>query len=165
MSISLITDPAPAEPEVNCAPVWPPSHADGVGIGRRYLLFIDLLIVLFTGGMVGIIFSYSLRTINGAASTPLPSEMLGFLFLLSVLVVLFINVHGLYASTWQRSFQEEVKHLGESIGCAALVLVVVLFMDKKASAVPAFAPTIVLSWLGLAGWRRFLYSQSIPGFS
>jgi len=135
-------------------------------VGRRYLLFIDLILVWISAGTANLLTFHWMKAVRPSFIIPSPSGIVGFLFLFSILVVLFANLHGLYACIWQKSFGEEVKHLGESIGSAALMLIAsLLLVGTKMSAILVVGPTIILSWLVLAAWRRFLHSQSIPGLS
>jgi exopolysaccharide biosynthesis polyprenyl glycosylphosphotransferase len=137
------------------------------GTGKRYLLFLDLILVWLSAGITNIWSFYVMRAARGASFTiPTAVGQMGFLFLFSVLVVLFVETHGLYARLWQKSFAEEVKYLGESICCAALVVIVAMYMlGTRTAAVLSFGPTILSSWMTLAAWRRFLHAQSIPGLS
>jgi exopolysaccharide biosynthesis polyprenyl glycosylphosphotransferase len=137
------------------------------GLEKRYLLFLDLILVWISAGIANIGSFYVMKAARGASfNMPTTVGQMGFLFLFSVLVVLFIDTHGLYARLWQKSFGEEVKCLGESLCSAALVLIVAMFMvGTRTAAVLSFGPTILSSWLTLAAWRRFLHAQSIPGLS
>jgi exopolysaccharide biosynthesis polyprenyl glycosylphosphotransferase len=155
----LLSGPASAELGTNL----------GVGrdVGKRYLLFIDLVLVWLSAGVADMVSLYFAKAVRGPSfAIPPPAGLLGFLFLFSVLVVLYAHIHGLYARFWQKSFAEEVKYLGKSVCSAALVLIAVLLLvGTRAVSVLALGPTIVLSWLTLAAWRRFLHAQSIPGLS
>jgi exopolysaccharide biosynthesis polyprenyl glycosylphosphotransferase len=131
------------------------------------MLFVDLLLVWLSAGIANIASIYFVKMVRGPGFTiPPPAGLVGFLFLFSILVVLFVHIHGLYVRIWQKSFGEEVKYLGESICSAAVVLIAVLFLvGTRTVSVLAVGPTIVLSWMTLAAWRRFLHAQSIPGLS
>jgi len=91
---------------------------------------------------------------------------LGFIFLFSVLVVLFADLRGLYDFSRKRSYQEDLKLLADSVICAGIVIGTGLFLGGgRASSAGAFALPVALSWISMAAWRRFIRSQSIPGLT
>ena len=112
-------------------------------MGKRYLLFMDLILVWLSAGIADVTSFEIIRVVRGPSfTTPPPAGMVGFLFLFSVLVVLFANVHGLYACLWQKSFGEEVTYLGESIGSAALVLTASMYLVGRGRHRSCAGPTM-----------------------
>jgi exopolysaccharide biosynthesis polyprenyl glycosylphosphotransferase len=88
------------------------------------------------------------------------------MFLFSVLVVLFADLRGFYEIPWKRSYWEDLKLLADSVMSAAIVTGTGSYLaGSSANSVGAFALTIILTWLSMAAWRRFIRSQSIPGLT
>jgi exopolysaccharide biosynthesis polyprenyl glycosylphosphotransferase len=91
---------------------------------------------------------------------------LGFMFLFSVLVVLFADLRGLYDFSCKRSYQEDLKRLADSVMCAGIVTGANSYLGGSGTgSTGAFALTVVLAWILIATWRRFIRSQSIPGLT
>lgn len=77
--------------------------------------FLDLLLVWISGGVVcGIAHMCGRKIHNASSSEFFQPGSFGFLFLFSVLVVLFANTKGLYEFPWKQSVREDMKSLATS---------------------------------------------------
>jgi len=134
---------------------------------HKFFLAIDLCLVWLSTGIARFVVLATTRGMQNSwrqgffRATPL-----GFMFLFSVLVVLFADLRGLYDLASKRSYQEDLKRLADAIICAAIVTGADSYLrGSKTGSAGAFALTVVLAWILIAGWRRFIRSQSIPGLT
>jgi exopolysaccharide biosynthesis polyprenyl glycosylphosphotransferase len=94
------------------------------------------------------------------------ARLLGFLSVHSIFLVLFVHVSGLYSARWTRSFRQELWGLAKSAASTGVVIAAALFFARAHEiAFITAGVTITLGWVLMAGWRRFLYAQSIPGLT
>ena len=124
--------------------------------------FFDLLLVWISGETArGLVAAWS-RNIHSASSAEFLSQSLGFLFLFSVLVVLFANAHGLYDFPWKRRIQEDLKLLAKSVASAAVVAGFCFhFGSNKTISKATFIVTVGLAWIVLSIWRKFVHRQAL----
>jgi exopolysaccharide biosynthesis polyprenyl glycosylphosphotransferase len=88
------------------------------------------------------------------------------MFLFSVLVVMFADLRGLYDFSRKRCYQEDLKLLADSVICAGIVIGTGLYLGSgRAGSAGALVLPVVLTWISMAVWRRFVRSQSIPGLT
>ena len=91
---------------------------------------------------------------------------LGFMFLFSVLVVLFSDSRGLYDFPRKTSYREDLRLLADSVMCSGIIIGAASYLGRNGASYPgALASAVVLTWIALAAWRRLVRSQSIPGLT
>ena len=134
---------------------------------HKFFLIADLCLVWISTGIAHVILlAYTRGMQNPWRQEFFRSGPLGFMFLFSVLVVLFADLRGLYDFSWKRSYQEDLKLLADSVLCAGIISGADSYLGgSRAGSTGAFALTVVLTWISIAAWRRFVLSQSIPGIT
>ena len=143
-------------------------NANGHSLPHKFFLFSDLCLVWTSAGIAH--FLLFAHTHKGAQSAWggefLKAAPFGFMFLFSVLVVLFADLRGLYDLSWKRSYREDLKRLVDAVLCAGIVTCADSFLGgSRAGSVGAFSLTLALTWIFMAAWRKLIRSQSIPGLN
>jgi len=128
-------------------------------------LFFDLLLVWISGGAAcGLVAAWSRTIHNGSSPEFFLSESLGFLFLFSVLVVLFAHVLRLYDFPWKRRTREDLKLLAKSVASAAVVAGFCFHFGRiKPASKATFILTVSLTWIVLSVWHRLIHRQALLG--
>ena len=129
----------------------------------RKLCFVDLLVVWISGGTAcGVEAAWSRNIHSASGAEFFVSESFGFLFLFSVLVVLFANIHGLYDFPWKRRIREDLKLLAKSVAAAAVVAGLYFQFAVIASASKAsFMLTVGLTWIVLLVSRKLIHPRAL----
>ena len=127
--------------------------------------WLDMLLVWISGGIICGFAHMCGKKIHKPSSVEFfQPGWLGFLFLFSVLVVLFANIKGLYEFPWKRSVREDMKSLAASVASAALVVGFCFYLEGvKAVSKTIFLLTAALTWIVISIWRKFIHSQSLSG--
>ena len=148
--------------EMACAP-----RVKGQTLPHKFFLVSDLCLVWISTGIAHLV----LLAYTHGMQNPWRHEFfrvapLGFMFLFSVLVVLFADLRGLYDFPWKRSYREDLKRLADSVICAGIVTGADSYLGgSRAGSAGAFVLTVVLTWILMAAWRKLVRSQSIPGLT
>jgi exopolysaccharide biosynthesis polyprenyl glycosylphosphotransferase len=131
------------------------------------LFFLDLLVVWISGGTAcGLVAACSRNIHNASIAEFLVSESFGFLFLFSVLVVLFANIHGLYDFPGKRRSGEDLKSLAKSVASATFVAGLYFHFGGVTSiSKTSFILTVSFTWSVLAVWRKFIDPQALVGLT
>jgi exopolysaccharide biosynthesis polyprenyl glycosylphosphotransferase len=131
------------------------------------LFFFDLLVVWITGGTAcGLLAAWGRNSHNALIAESFVSESFGFLFLFSVLVVLFANIYGLYNFPWKRRIGEDLKLLAKSVASATVVAGLYFHLGGATTISKAsFIVTAGLSWSVLSVWRKFINPQVLVGLT
>ncbi len=138
---------------------------DPSGLDGRYLMFIDLALMCCSAAVAHRLLVFAKSMGICSAVSPLSAEYCGTLFLFSILFVLFAHANGLN-HVCKRTLRNELGALAHSWLSAMIVLSTVAFLNTlHADSVLELTTTALLSFLGLAGWRRFLQRQEIPGLT
>ena len=129
------------------------------------LYFVDLLAVWISGGTACAVEAAWGRNIHNASIAEIfVFESFGFLFLFSVLVVLFAKIHGFYDFPWQRRIREDLKLAAKSVASAAIVAGFYFHLAGIATVSKStFMLTIGLTWIVLSVWRKFIQPQALLG--
>lgn len=136
-------------------------------LAQVFFRFFDLALVWISAGAAHWLSLAHSRAIQNASRQEFfqvgsPS----FSFLLSVLVVLFATMRGLYKFPWEKTYREDLKLLAESVASAGIVSGACSYLQGiKVVSPEAFVLTILLTWVSLAAWRKFVRLQSIPGLT
>jgi exopolysaccharide biosynthesis polyprenyl glycosylphosphotransferase len=103
---------------------------------------------------------------SSADLKPLPSEAIAFVFLFSILTTILAQLKGLYSSPCKKRFGEELRLLAEAVAGAGVVTATYLYLlGINLRQISLCIMTAILSWITLAIWRKFIYSQSISGLA
>ena len=131
------------------------------------LFFIDLLVVWISGETACSLVAACSRNIHNASIAEFfVSESFGFLFLFSVLVVLFGNIYGLYDFPWKRRIGEDLKLLAKSVASATVVAGLYFHFGGVTSiSKTGLILTGSLTWSVLSLWRKFIDPQALVGLS
>ena len=141
-------------------------QATNQGITSRFFSFFDLCLVWVSGGI-----AYELTSIVSPMVREVPpaavfGQFAGLLLLISVLTVLFGNLRGLYISPWRRSLCRLLRSEAESVASAAVIAGSCMYLwNIKAVSKELFITTIILSWVLLVAWRKFIEAQPIAGLT
>jgi exopolysaccharide biosynthesis polyprenyl glycosylphosphotransferase len=137
------------------------------GITNRFLAICDLCLIWASAAIARQMMALYAQTFQYAPPPELEtSKQLGSLLLFSILVVLFLQLQRDYASLWKKSIQQEAKFLWKAVLGSALItsLCSYLFGSRPGSKA-SVSIAVVLSWVILATWRKFLRSQHIAGLT
>jgi exopolysaccharide biosynthesis polyprenyl glycosylphosphotransferase len=136
-------------------------------VTRRFFLVADLWLAWISIGIAHLVLAACARGMQNTWPQQFPGPApFGFLFVFSVLVVLFANLRGLYELPWRRSYGEDLKLLADSVLCAGIVTAAGSYLaGNGVDSVGTLALTVIFAWLSMAVWRRFIRSQSIPGLT
>jgi exopolysaccharide biosynthesis polyprenyl glycosylphosphotransferase len=134
---------------------------------HKFFLVTDLCLVWVSAGIAHFVLLANTRGMqNSWCQEIFRVAPLGFVFLFSVLVVLFADLRGSYDFSCKRSYQEDLERLADAVICAAIVTGADSYLrGSRTGSAGAFALTVVLAWILIAGWRKFIRSQSIPGLT
>ena len=134
---------------------------------RRFLFFFDLCLIWLTAGGVYEVFGANRWAIPSPAAVKLFSpRAIGFVFLLSILTTILAQLNGLYSSPCKRRLGKELRLLGEAVACAGVIAITFFYLlGINLRQMPLYILTVVLTWIPLAAWRKFIYSQSISGLA
>jgi exopolysaccharide biosynthesis polyprenyl glycosylphosphotransferase len=132
---------------------------------RRFLFLLDLCLIWLTGGGVYEAFGANRWSISSPAAVKLfSSKAIGFVFLLSILTTILAQLNGLYSSPCKRSLGKELRLVSEAIACAGVIAITSFYLlGINLRQMSLCILTVVLTWIPLAAWRKFIYSQSISG--
>ncbi len=132
---------------------------------RRFLFFFDLCLIWLTAGGVYEVFGANRWAISSPAAVKLfSSRAIGFVFLLSILTTILAQLNGLYSSPCKRQLGKELRLLGEAVACAGGIAITCFYLlGINLRQMSPYILTVVLTWIPLAAWRKFIYSQSISG--
>jgi exopolysaccharide biosynthesis polyprenyl glycosylphosphotransferase len=142
-------------------------YVKGRALPHKFFLVADLCLVWVGTGIAQFVLLANARGMqNSWRQEFFRVAPLGFMFLFSVLVVLFADLRGLYDFSCKRSYREDLKRLADSVICAGIVTGVNSYLGGSGTgSAGAFALSVVLAWILTAAWRRFIRSQSIPGLT
>ncbi len=142
-------------------------RAKGQSLQHKFFLVTDFCLVWISTGIAHLVLlAYTLGMQNPWRQEFLDLAPLGFMFLFSVLVVLFADLRGLYNFSCKRSYPEDLKLLADSVICAGIITGTEAYLGgSRAGSAGAFALAVILTWISLAVWRKFVRSQSIPGLT
>jgi exopolysaccharide biosynthesis polyprenyl glycosylphosphotransferase len=131
----------------------------------RKLFLFDLLVIWISGGTAcGVEAAWGRNIHNASIAEIFVSESFGFLFLFSVLVVLFANIHGLYDFPWKRTIHEDLKLLAKSVAAAAVVAGFYFHLGGITTVSNGtFMLTIGLTWIVLLVSRKLIHPQALLG--
>jgi len=134
---------------------------------HRFLFAVDLCLIWAGAGCSHEISLLCARMFHQATPFVLwQTRVIGGLLLYSLLIVVFMQLQGEYASLWKRTFQHEIQLLAKSIASAVFVTGACLYLLAIPIESASFVLlTIALTWILLAAWRKLLRSQSIAGLS
>jgi exopolysaccharide biosynthesis polyprenyl glycosylphosphotransferase len=129
------------------------------------LCFFDLLVVWISGGTAcGLEVAWRRNIHNPSIAEFFGPESFGFLFLFSILVVLFGSMHGLYDSPWKRRNRKDLKLLAKSVASAAVVAALYFHFESVTTISKAtFMLTAGLAWSVMSVWRKFIHPQTLLG--
>ncbi len=146
---------------------WHVPIVKGHPLRHKFFLVADLCLAWMSAGIAHLSLLFFARALQSSWPRQyFATEPLGFMFLFSVLVVMFADLRGLYDFSQKRRYQEDLKLLADSVICAGIVTGTGLYLDGgRASSAGAFALPVVFTWISMAVWRRFIRSQSIPGLT
>jgi exopolysaccharide biosynthesis polyprenyl glycosylphosphotransferase len=132
---------------------------------RRFLFFFDLCLIWLTAAVVYEAFGANRWVIPSPAAVKLySSKAVGFVFLLSILTTILAQLNGLYSSPYKRRLAKELRLLVEAVACAGVIAVTCFYLlGINPREISLGILTVILTWIPLAAWRKFIYSQSISG--
>ncbi|MFZ0964589.1 MAG: sugar transferase [Terriglobia bacterium] len=134
---------------------------------HRFFLAADLCLVWISAGIAPLVLLAFARDMqNSWGQEFLRIAPLGFMFLFSVLVVLFADLRGWYDFSGKRSYREDLKLLADVVLGAGIVTGTDSYLGgSRAGSAGAIVMTVALTWILMAAWRRLIRSQSIPGLT
>lgn len=134
---------------------------------RRFLFFFDFCLVWLTAAGVYEIFGVNRWAFPSPATVKLySSKAVGFVFLLSILTAILAQLNGLYSSPCKRRLGKELQLLGNAVACAGVIAVTCFYLlGNNLREMSLGILTVILTWIPLAAWRKFIYSQSISGLA
>lgn len=134
---------------------------------HRFLFFLDVCLIWLTAGALKQASTFPGMAIASPAALKLySSRATGFVFLFSILTAIFAQLNGLYASPCRRRFSIELRLLVKSIASAgALAMTCLYLLGVNPRQMSLGVLTVALSFVPLAGWRKFIFSQRISGLA
>jgi exopolysaccharide biosynthesis polyprenyl glycosylphosphotransferase len=134
---------------------------------RRFLFLLDLCLIWLTGAGVYEAIGANRWSISSPDAVKLfSSKAVGFVFLLSILTTILAQLNGLYSSPCKRSLRRELWFLSEAVACAGVIAITCFYLlGINLRQMSLCILTVVLTLIPLAGWRKFIFSQSISGLT
>jgi len=132
---------------------------------QNFFLIADFCLVWVSAGIAHVI----LFILAHGTRQPRPEAFFsdvpyGFLFLFSVMVILFADVRKLYEYPWKRSTRSDLKRLADSVIRSGIVVGIGSYLsDGPFNSAGGLLLSMALAWALMGAWRRLVRSQPIPG--
>jgi len=134
---------------------------------RRFLFLLDFCLIWLTAAVTYELFGVNRWAIPSPATVKMYStKAVGFVFLLSILTTILAQINGLYSSPYKRRLGKELRLLGGAVAGAGTIAVTCFYLlGNTVRQMSLGILTVILAWIILAAWRKFIYSQSISGLA